>query len=349
MRSTPNPAPTKKLLAILWQDCTWNPQVVILPSLVAADVRRLTFHPRTTSAPPDIRFYHRQNPPRLKIKTMKIRRSRNYFAGVSTLLRSHARRTRRGFTLIELLVVIAIIAILAAMLLPALSSAKKHGQIAKAKMDITQMTAAIHSYEADYSKFPASTNAMAQSVSSGGDFTYGTFGLPNMKTPTASVAIQNVPPSKFDTNNAEVIAVLMDLEFYGNGNPTINKDHVKNPQHGHYLSATMANDTNTPGVGPDGVYRDPWKQPYIISVDLNSDDKCRDNFYCDALVSADPNSSANPKSGINGLIPTQPPAKLFYEANTPLMIWSAGPDTMVDPTTRANLGANKDNVISWKQ
>jgi hypothetical protein len=30
------------------------------------------------------------------------------------------------------------------------------------------------------------------------------------------------------------------------------------------------------------------------------------------------------------------------------MIWSAGPDKMVDATKRANEGVNKDNVLSWK-
>jgi hypothetical protein len=31
------------------------------------------------------------------------------------------------------------------------------------------------------------------------------------------------------------------------------------------------------------------------------------------------------------------------------MVWSAGPDKLIDPGAQATLGANKDNVLSWKQ
>ncbi|MFH0796613.1 MAG: DUF1559 domain-containing protein [Candidatus Omnitrophota bacterium] len=62
---------------------------------------------------------------------------------------------KKGFTLIELLVVIAIIAILAAMLLPALARAREQARRANCISNLKQMGLATHMYAQDYSEtFP---------------------------------------------------------------------------------------------------------------------------------------------------------------------------------------------------
>jgi prepilin-type N-terminal cleavage/methylation domain-containing protein len=327
-----NSAPRAASVAVDWHDCAWVPAIV---------VQTPPAHRRRTKPLPGSRpVSHTDRHSPTTSKTMK-------------LFSFSARRPRAGFTLIELLVVIAIIGILAAMLLAVLPSVTNATKRTKAKLEAQSIATAIEQYDSAYGRFPVSAQAQnAAALTPPGDFTYGgTFqNQLGALTPFGTLVGATV------LTNSEVIAILMNLTNYPNSStPTINTNYQKNPQKTIFLNAKMSGwdgtGTPQPGVGNDLVYRDPWGNPYIISMDLNYDDQTADAFYCLSAVSGPLGGNTNP--GLNGLINPDISKPNNFQYHGKVMVWSAGQPTLngkpvLDTGSLANSGHNKTHILSWQ-
>src|SRR5262249_50644899 len=139
----------------------------------------------------------------------------------------------------------------------------------------------------------------------------------------------------------------------------------RNPMKTQFLSASFSSDTRSPGIGTDLNYRDPWGNEYIITMDLNDDNKAEDPFYGPAWMSSSTGTATSPLGpGINGL--TYEEYDNYYQYHGNVMVWSMGPNGPLNnspssftyPPTQpkqpistawAMDPSNKRHILSWAQ
>ena len=242
------------------------------------------------------------------------------------------------------------------------------------------MVDAIETYRDTYGRLPASREANTPTFCGGlplppRDFTFGTSltggrgifkdsqgkQLPSVISQTSALL-----PLDYQANNSELISILMDLEYYRTSDApqTVNFGHRYNPKGIQFLKAKRSTGVSSPGVGDDLVYRDPWGNPYLVTLDLDHDKHAWDSFYAFAHVSEKEAPDEDSKNGLVGLkrpndAPYSAPATAHpsdrhnFVTKDQVMVWSFGPDGTADfnlqnlPTGKANAGKNKDNVRSW--
>ncbi len=99
------------------------------------------------------------------------------------------RKTIRGFTLIELLVVIAIIAVLIALLLPAVQQVRESARRMQCLNNLHQIGLALHNYHATHNSLPPGGLEPRPAWPNGKQFAWPAFVLPYMDQANVSTAI----------------------------------------------------------------------------------------------------------------------------------------------------------------
>lgn len=157
------------------------------------------------------------------------------------------KKRQKGFTLVEMLVVIAIIALLAAIVIPALSGAMKASKKARAMRQVQDIHGAIERYWSEYNRMPVPR----EQKHGGNDIRY-----------------------KEDNNKVINILMAKDIATW-----SADDIAVTNPKRLAFLDLD-ARSLAEYSANADGL-KDPWGNYYELMMDMNFDNVINDATYGD--------------------------------------------------------------------
>lgn len=169
---------------------------------------------------------------------------------------------KRNFTLVELLVVIGILAILAGLIIPAVSSAKLKGRITQARTDMASLRTAFEGMYRDYGR-------MAQS--SGSNYTLGGQSFSENPNNSGCITIHEATATNAYCN------IIGELSVPASITPSLNTRNIK------YLDPRPEYDPSHPPTyssgavdNPSHTWLDPWGHPYQIRINVDASEQIVD-------------------------------------------------------------------------
>ncbi|MFZ2653504.1 MAG: type II secretion system protein [Victivallales bacterium] len=174
---------------------------------------------------------------------------------------------RKSFTIVELLVVISIIAILAGLLLPAISGVRNKAKKTKAKAQCNAIAMAIKSYESTYGLLPWGPDGTTDTASS---------------TPNAAIwAPEKLPNGTWVTPviNATCYDTLMQILTKTDtvGGTADGRKDWGNSRSIRFLDVPEDYTKTVDETKKTGSFRDPWGNRFGIAMDLKYENKVRIN------------------------------------------------------------------------
>ena len=164
------------------------------------------------------------------------------------------KRKNKAFTLVELLVVIGIIAVLAGILLPAINTAMKKADEAKARVEVKALISAWKKYHAEYGCWPASSTS---------PWMFG------------QVSSSLLPWERFKASEGEsgigMIGCVMTNIMYPNASLSYGGGHMNyHPVCTNYNPRRISfMEYRSDSVSTNGSFVDPWDFPYKVMFDID--------------------------------------------------------------------------------